>query len=157
MRPRQAALLSAMILSLSTLAAAQSPPNFSGTWVLQVAESDFGMLGGPESRIDRITHTGPNLVIQRTVVAQGQETAVELRFAIDGAEHRNLSGGSELISTLRWDGEALLVLSRAQSPQGEALLEDRYTLSQDRTVLTQARTITVGGQSLAQRIILRRE
>lgn len=152
--------LTAAVLALlltPSLGSTQSPPNFTGTWVLQAAESDFGMLGGPESRTDRISHDGASLVIRRTVVAQGQETAVELRFAIDGAEHRNLSGGSELVSTLRWVGDTLMVVSRVQSPQGEATLEDRYTLSADRTVLTQARTITVAGQSLAQRVILRRE
>ncbi|MDQ6758515.1 MAG: hypothetical protein M3Z32_01460, partial [Acidobacteriota bacterium] len=38
-------------------------PNFSGTWKLNVAKSDFGVIPGPESRTDIIDHSDPSLKV----------------------------------------------------------------------------------------------
>lgn len=136
---------------------AQFPPNLSGTWVLQLAESDLGPIPAPDSRVDVIDHQEPRITIRRTVVAQGQETSTELRYAVDGERHTNTAGGLEMGSTLRWNGATLTMVSSAQTPQGEVGLVDVFTLSEDGLTLTQARTLTIGGQELSQRLVLKRQ
>ena len=150
----------ALTLLLAVAAApleAQSPPNLSGTWILQVAESDFGQLPAPERRTDIITHDEPRLVVQRMTMAQGQETSLELTYAVDGAPHRNDAGGAVAVSRLSWDGSTLVIISTVSSPQGEVILTDRYSLGDDGQTLTQARTLQAQGQEFAQRMVLKKQ
>ncbi len=64
-RVRNIALLLALALPASVSAQA---PNLSGTWVLQVDKSDFGMMPAPTSRTDVIDHKDPTLTIKRSMV-----------------------------------------------------------------------------------------
>lgn len=136
---------------------AQSPPNLSGTWILQVAESDFGPLPPPERRTDIITHDEPRLVVQRMTLSQGQEASLELTYTVDGEPHENDAGGAVVVSRLSWDGGVLLMISTVSSPQGEVMLTDRYSLSDDGQTLTQARVLQVQGQEFSQRMVLKKQ
>ncbi|MDZ4674517.1 MAG: hypothetical protein SGI84_08685 [Gemmatimonadota bacterium] len=131
-------------------------PNLSGTWTLQVAQSDFGQLPGPESRTDVIDHQEPRLAIKRTTTAQGNTTVADMSYVVDGQAHKNVAGPTELSSVLSWDGEVLVMVSTANSPQGALTITDRYTLSADGRALAQARTLSIQGQELAQRLVLTR-
>lgn len=149
--------LTTLLLVGAGALAAQSPPNLSGRWVLLPAESTFGPLPAPESRTDLIVHEEPRLVITRATVAQGQEVAAELSYLVDGEPHRNHAGGAELVSRLHWEGATLVMISLANSPQGEVTITDRYELSADGQTLIQHRTLSVMGQELAQRLVLKRQ
>lgn len=154
--PLRPALVLLLAVAVGPLEA-QSPPNLSGTWVLQLAESDFGPIPAPEGRTDVIDHQEPRITIRRTVVAQGQETTTDLRYAVDGERHANTAGGLEMGSRLSWNGAALTMVSAAQTPQGEVGIVDVFTLSEDGQTLTQARTLTLGGQELSQRLVLKKQ
>lgn len=134
-----------------------SPPNLTGTWILQVAESDFAPLPAPERRTDIITHDEPRLVIQRMTVAQGQEASLELTYSVDGEPHENDAGGAVAVSRLNWDGNTLVVITTVSGMQGEVVLTDRYSLSPDGQTLTQARTLQAQGQEFAQRMVLKKQ
>lgn len=150
-------LLASALIATAPPALAQSPPNLSGTWVLQVAQSDFGMLPPVDRRTDVIEHAEPRLVVRRTAASQGQESSLVFTYAVDGEPHRNDAGGTEVVTRLRWDGATLVMVTTATSPQGEITITDRYTLSEDGRTLTQARTLSVQGQELAQRMVLTRQ
>lgn len=151
------ALCTAVIALAPGTLVAQTVPNLSGTWILQVAESDFGPLPAPERRTDIITHEEPRLVVRRMTMAQGQEASLELRYAVNGEPHENDAGGAVVVSRLRWDGSVLVMTSTVSSPQGEVVLTDRYSLSPDGQTLTQARTLQVQGQEFAQRMVLKKQ
>ena len=143
-----------LALAVPALAGAQDVPNLSGTWVLQADKSDFGMMPAPTSRTDVITHKEPSLVIKRSIsMAQGDVTT-ELTFGVDGKPWKNTSMGNEMSSTLKWDGKVLVVVSSVSTPQGDATITDRFTLSDDGKTLTQARVIAIQGQEIAQRMVL---
>jgi hypothetical protein len=144
-------------LALATPAAAQSVPNLSGTWTLQVDKSSFGMIPGPQSRTDVIDHQEPKLTIKRTIVSAAGETASNLVYAVDGKPYKNMVGESELTSTLKWEGQTLVMVSTVTTPQGEVTITDRYTLSTDGKTLTQARTILVQGQEIPQTMVLAKQ
>lgn len=152
------ALLASALVATTVLGgpdqAAPSLPNLSGTWTLQVAQSDFGQIPGPESRIDVIDHQEPRLTIKRTTIAQGTTTVADMSYAVDGQPHRNMAGATALSSVLSWEGEVLVMVSTADSPQGTLTITDRYTLSPDGRTLTQARTLSIQGQDLVQRLVL---
>lgn len=154
--PHRTALLTLLLGAAAGSVAAQTIPNLSGTWVLQVAQSDFGPIPAPESRTDVINHAEPRLTITRTVMAQGTESRLELTYLVDGEPHKNSAGGAELTSRLRWEGATLIMASVASGAQGEVTITDRYTLSEDGRTLTQARTLNLGGQEVVQRMVLTR-
>jgi hypothetical protein len=144
----------ALFAGTAAVGAAQAVPNLSGTWVLQVDKSDFGGLPAPTSRTDVVDHQEPRLTIKRTAVANGQETTTTLVYEINGQPFKNMVGPSEVTSTLHWEGATLVSVSTVQSAQGEITITDRYSLSEDGKTLTQSRTFAVGGQSVAQTLVL---
>ena len=152
-RLRNIALLLTLALPASAVAQA---PDLSGSWVLQVDKSDFGPMPALTSRTDVITHKDPSLTIKRTIVsAQQGSMSSEMVYGVDGKPWKNTtSDGSELTSTLKWDGPVLVVTSLINTPQGEATITDRFSLSPDGKTLTQDRAISIAGQELAQKMIL---
>ena len=155
-RIRNIALL--MTLALPAAAVAQAP-NLSGTWVLQIDKSDFGMMPAPTSRTDVITHAEPNLTIKRSIESQQTgKVSSDLVYAVDGKEWKNTTAdGNEIKSTLKWDGAVLVVTSLITTPQGDATITDRFSLSGDGKTLTQDRVISIQGQELTQKMVLAKQ
>lgn len=151
-------LLLCAALALPAGLAAQSAPNLSGTWQLQIDKSDFGMMPGPTSRTDIIDHKDPSLTIKRSAVSAQGPTSTDLVYAVDGKEWKNKAGdGSDLVSTLTWDGAVLVVVTNIVTPQGEAVVTDRLSLSADGKTLTQDRVIAIQGQEIVQKMVLARQ
>jgi hypothetical protein len=134
-------------------AAAQKHPDFSGTFVLVPAKSDFGPMPPVASRTDVIDHKDPNLVIKRTI----GDTPVNLTMAADGKQYKNTTPQGEVTSTLAWIGDQMVITSSVDTPNGPATLIDTMTLSADGKTLTQKRVIQVGGQEIAQTMVLERK
>ena len=151
-RVRNIALL--LTLALPAGAVAQAP-NLSGTWVLQVDKSDFGPMPAPTSRTDVIDHKDSKLTVKRSVVSGQGPSSSDLVYEIDGKPWKNKTAdGNELSSTLKWDGPVLVVVTDINTPQGEAVVTDRFSLSADGKTLTQDRVISVQGQELTQKMVL---
>lgn len=140
-----------------TSAAAQSVPNLSGTWVLQVDKSTFGPMPAPASRTDVIDHQEPKLNIKRTVAIASGETTTELVYVVDGKPYKNMVGTNELSSTLKWDGPTLVMVSTLATLQGEVTITDRLSLSADGKTLNQARTLSAGGEQIEQTMVLAKQ
>ena len=60
---RKAIVTALFVTAFATSMIAQSKPNFSGTWKLNLAKSDFGPLPAPDSRTDVIDHNDPTMKI----------------------------------------------------------------------------------------------
>jgi hypothetical protein len=147
--------LAAIAAAAPNTSTAQSVPNLSGTWVLQMDKSDFGMMPAPTSRTDVINHQEPKLTIKRTVTsAAGDTTSSNLVYQVDGKPYKNMVGQNELTSTLRWDGMTLVMATTVQTPQGEVTITDRFTLAADGKTLGQARTFSAGGQEVGNQTML---
>jgi hypothetical protein len=153
-QPATLALFAAFAVVGSRPAGAQDKPNLSGTWVMVADKSSFGQMPGPTTRTDVIEHTGSSLVVKRSQSgAMGDNTAT-LTYGIDGKEYKNKVGENDVTSKLKWDGDVLVVESTVNTPNGEATVVDRYTLSADKKTLTQDRKLTIQGQELSQTIVL---
>lgn len=150
------ASLIALALAPFGSATGQSVPNLTGTWVLSADKSDFGQMPAPQGRSDVIDHKEPALTIKRSI--QGPDASssamLELKYVVDGKPHVNSTPQGDITSTLKWEGNVLVVTSLVPTPNGEAGIVDRMSLSADGKTLTQDRTISIQGQELKQTMVL---
>jgi hypothetical protein len=152
---RVVAAVAITVLPLSS-AAGQGVPNLTGTWVVAVEKSDFGPMPAPTSRTDVIDHQEPTLTIKRTIVnpAPAPSATVDLKYGVDGKSYTNTTPQGDVVSTLKWDGKVLVITSTISTPNGDAEIVDRLTLSDDGKTLTQNRAIAVQGQEIKQTVVL---
>lgn len=126
----------AVVASVASLAA-QSKPNFSGTWKLNVAKSDFGVLPPSNGRTDVIDHQEPNLTDSVSDDgAQGQQNYT-LSMTTDGKEAINKPGGLDMKSTAAWDANNLVVNAKLQFQGSDVSIKTTWALSDDGKTLTE--------------------
>jgi hypothetical protein len=133
------ALLTATCLAGALFAA---PPNFSGSWRVNMAKSDFGPFPAPTSASSKIDHKDPSLKVAATQVGDQGTLNFELNYMTDGTETTNQVGPLTMKSKAHWDGAALLVDSKASTDNGDLTIKDRWTMSADGKTLTVDRTIS---------------
>jgi hypothetical protein len=150
-----ALLVSAVALTASL--AAQAHPKFAGEWVMVADKSDFGPLPKPTSQTRTITEAGSAV---KMVIAQNGangETTTTFNFTTDGKPQKNMFQGSEMTTTGKWDGAAL-VFNSSMDMQGTAVtIVDRYTLSADGKTLTFKRNFTTSQGSAAATVVMARK
>lgn len=125
-------------------ACAQTPPNLTGKWKLNVAKSEFGSIPGPDSRTDEIVQNG--LEIKQSVVSEGPQGKQNyaLSLTADGKEHSVPSDSpmahiGELTMekvAASWDGSTLAVAESLKFQGNDVQVKNRYDLSPDGAVLT---------------------
>src|SRR5437764_3999701 len=125
------------VAALFNTAAFAQKPNFSGTWKLNVAKSDFGPLPAPESRTDVIEHSDPNL--KDSVSAQSPQGKQDFtaNYSTDGKEVTNKIGPREVKSTAAWEGNNLIVNAKTSFNDNDITVKSSWSLSDDRKTLTQ--------------------
>jgi hypothetical protein len=109
---------------------AQQKPDFSGEWKLNVQASTLSPTVAPaaQSGVLRIAHHEPRFMAQQTVVLDGKPFESKFELLTDGREVVTDGGGRRIVSTLRWDGDALVFTSRIQGPGGDTTISFRYEL-----------------------------
>jgi hypothetical protein len=130
----RATLLAAL---LAAAAFAQSQPNFSGTWKVNVAKSDYGMLPAPESRTDVIEHTGDTVKNKVSAVNQQGKQDYTLTFKTDGSEAVNKIADNQAKITAKWDGPVLAVTIKLNLQGQDIDILSKWVLSADGSTLTQ--------------------
>jgi hypothetical protein len=142
---RQAArLFSLALLTLALgLVQAQAKTDFSGTWKINAGKSDFGPMPPPDSMTEKITHQDPSLKanVATTGGPQGDMT-YDITYTTDGKECVNRVGDNEFKSTLKWDGDDLVVETKGSFSGTDFTSKDRWTLSGDGKTLTVVRHIS---------------
>jgi hypothetical protein len=131
MKPRVIALLTATVtIAWGAMAAAQPRPDFSGEWVLNRQGSTLPPpVSNVESGVVRIEHREPSFSFHRTYVIAGTARDAAFTRRTDGAESSETGAqGLVTVSTLRWDGAALLLAMRIKGPGFEATNDVRYEL-----------------------------
>jgi len=130
------------ILSLLLLAAlpALAKPNFTGDWKLNTSKSTFGNFPPPDSMTYKVKHDEPKLTNDSKMSGQF-EFEQHLTFTTDGKESTNEGfQGSTSKSTAKWDGDALLIDTKAQFGDNEININQKWTLSADGKTLTVVQT-----------------
>ncbi len=117
--------------------AAQSKPNFSGTWKLNVSKSDFGPLPGPDSQSNVIEHNDPVLKVNVSVEGPQGKQNFNLTYTTDGKEVMNKQGPRDVKSTVVWDGSNVVFNSKFSFNDNDVALKNVWTLSADGKTITQ--------------------
>jgi hypothetical protein len=122
----------ALILGLSlatAAAAAQSPPDFSGEFVLDRAAS---MLQAESAAVEsgsvRIEHRDPAFRFARTFVVKQNPFETTYDIATDGREVAREVAGRSSRSRLEWQGRSLVLTVLIETPRGEVSNVVRYEL-----------------------------
>jgi hypothetical protein len=137
-------------LAAGVSTAAQQQPNFTGDWTLDLKNSqlheDYRAL---ERGVVRIDHREPAFTFRRTFVVKGQPFETSYDVTTDGREHRGMGpDGAVTVSTMQWEGMALVVKQRISHPKAGQLVNNvHYELVDDGRTLRATENFDGGGRS----------
>jgi hypothetical protein len=121
---------------LAGTAGAADKPNFTGTWKMNAAASEFPPGAAPESISRTISHAEPRLLIDEEQLGAAGAQKTTRKYTTDGAKMTFESQGAQVDSTAAWDGDTLVIVSKVPAIGVE--FTDRMTLSADGNTLTSA-------------------
>jgi len=130
---RLAILTTILLLAAIPLLAA---PNFSGTWKLNTAKSDFGQMPAPDSMTRTIKHDEPTLKIHTKQSGQMGEMEMDSTYTTDGKESSNQMMGNEVKSTAKWDGDTLVIDSKGKFGDNDFTMNQKWVLAADGKTMT---------------------
>jgi hypothetical protein len=137
--------------------AADPKPNFSGSWTLNTAKSDFGSAPAPQSMLTKIEHKEPEILVRSTVTNPQGAYNSEYRYVTDGRENTNTIRGSEIKSRVTWDGSILKVAAHAVNGGSQVDFSDEWVLSADKKTITMTRTISAPQGRVQQRYVYEKQ
>ncbi|MEO6803453.1 MAG: hypothetical protein ABI197_09455 [Granulicella sp.] len=131
----------ALLILVGATALAQEHPDLSGSWRINLAESDYGDLQGPDTRVDVIEQHDGRVSDRVTVEGRRRKQQYTLLFVTDGTETALPPGTKTGITTIltvsgQWQGNVLVVIQKVQSQGIRLVLANRYTLSGDGKTLS---------------------
>ncbi len=152
-RPYLAALALVALAALPALA----KPNYTGDWKLNPSKSSFGEMPAPHSMTSKIAHNEPKL--EATSKSSGDQGDFEFHavYTTDGQECNNEIMGSPVKSTVKWDGDALIIHSKMNFGGNDMTVSDRWTLSEDGQTLTIARFFKSDLGEVQQKLVLEKQ
>jgi hypothetical protein len=150
-------ILPLFALFMLTAWSAAAKPDFSGDWKLNAAKSDFGQLPAPESMTEKITHEDPKLKVATKVVGSRGEFNLEVNYTTDGKECLNKMRGTPLTSTLKWEGDTLVVGSKTTMGDNDIAILERWTLSDAGKTLSILVRITSDRGEMTQKMVLEKQ
>jgi len=144
---RRVFALSAIVAAACFAAPADSKPDFSGDWKLNVDKSNFGPMPGPESSTRKIVHKDPDVAVTTTQTGGPQgDMTTDVKFTTDGKEVTNViktpNGDIEIKTTGTWDGKDIKTNNKLNIQGMDITSEERMALSDDGKVLTNTQKIS---------------
>ena len=152
---RRLSIFAAAVFATSSFA--QTTADFSGTWKVNLAKSDFGPLPPPESRTDVITQSAAQ--VKDAVSSSGPDGKMDLNltYNLDGSESLNQFRGADVKSTAKWEGSALSIASTLKYQDQDIGLKSTWTLGADGKTLTMTTHITSPMGEADQTMILEKQ
>jgi hypothetical protein len=154
-------VIGAILLLAMTAAAQGALPNFSGTWNLDAAKSDFGMMPAPESIVMVIDHKEPAVKVTTTQKSQMGDSSNDSTYTTDGKDNvnkmRSPAGDQDVKSTTKWNGK-ILATTRTIEAQGMSIgIDDAWELSADGKVMTINRQLKTPQGDFSTKIVLNKK
>jgi hypothetical protein len=111
-------------------------PNFTGNWKLNSEKSDFGGMPAPTRFEQKIVHNEPDMKVSMLFAGDFGEFSSDSVYTTDGKECLNTSSMGQSKSTLNWEGDTLVVVTKMDMQGNEFTITNRYALSEDGKILT---------------------
>jgi hypothetical protein len=127
-------VLAAVLFGLGAFGVMQEKPDFSGEWILNRQTSTVSALAkAVQSGIVRIEHREPTFRYRAAFMSENGPLQYgplpyEYELRSDGREAGFIQQGLTTVSSLRWEGEALVANWRIQRADGELRISSRYEL-----------------------------
>jgi hypothetical protein len=131
--------LALIIAALASIALAADKPNFSGDWKMNAAKSSFGPIPAPATYTRKVTHAEPSITIENTQTGTAMGDQHDTRtYTTDGKEISYQANGADVKAAVSWDGNALLINSKASIQGMDIIIKDTITLADDGKTMTDA-------------------
>jgi hypothetical protein len=151
------ALLLALLAVAPAVAQAQAAhPDYSGTYVLDPAQSQGQMV--PQKMSLKIAQTPAGLTVDRAQTTQMGESTAQLKYALDGTPSKNtltMGGNAVDVSTVvTWEGDSPVLTSAMKFGDNDAKSVEKWALADGGKKLTITRKVNVGEQEFANTLVL---
>ena len=140
-----------------TASASADPPDFSGTWVMNVHGSELAGERPPMSKVQRVELKGTELVVTIDEIDDRGTVHGVARYATDGQDCVNDVLGNSMTSSIGWEGDVLIMRTWGKFGNADIMLIDRWSLSPDGKTLTIARQFRGHGRVVDQRLMFNRK
>jgi hypothetical protein len=127
-------LIAMLLVAAQAAASVGSKPDFSGQWVLNASESDFGLIPQPPCRGLKLAHREPELLVEETGPG-GEPCGQTIRYTTDGTLVTYVANSVRRQARLTWRGN-VLVINRTDDDGVTMRIE--ATLSADGRKITRA-------------------
>jgi hypothetical protein len=128
-----------IVAALAGMALAADKPNFSGDWKLNAAKSNFGAVPAPATYTRKVIHAEPSITIENAQTGTPMGDQHDTRtYTTDGKEVSYQANGADVKAAITWDGNALLINSKASIQGMDILIKDTITLADDGKTMTDA-------------------
>ena len=127
-------LIALLIVVAQAAPGVGSKPDFSGQWVLNASESDFGLIPQPQCRGLKLLHREPELLLEETA-AGGEPCGLTIRYTTDGTPVTYTANNARQRARLTWSGNALVI---ARTSDDDVVMQIETTLSADAKKMTRA-------------------
>ena len=158
MRKVSSALLLTLLAVAPAVARAQAAahPDYSGTYVLDPAQSEGQMV--PQKMTLKITQTPAGLTVDRTQTTQMGESTSQMKYTLDGAASKNtlnMGGNAVDVSTVvTWEGASAVLTSAMKFGDNDAQSVEKWSLTDGGKKLNIERKVSAGGQEFANKLVL---
>ncbi len=128
-----------MTIVLAQVVCLAQKTDFSGTWTLNKAKSNFGNLPEnliPEGATRTITNTDTEMKLTAIDKSARGERTTSLVLKLDGSPSVNSQRGADVTTIATWDGAVVSAKSKIDVGGSALDMEERYSLSADRQLLT---------------------
>jgi hypothetical protein len=150
--------LALIIAALASIALAADKPNFSGDWKMNAAKSNFGPVPAPATYTRKVTHAEPSITVEDTQTGTALGDQHDTRtYTTDGKEISYQANGADIKSAATWDGNALLINSKASVQGMDILIKDTITLADDGKTMTDAVHIGTGQGDLDLTVVFEKQ
>ena len=107
----------------------ESKPDFSGDWILnrQACTLSPGA-DAIRSATVHIEHSEPTFKYKAEFVSDNDSRKVDYELLSDGREVRSTHQGTDIVSRLHWEGDALIASWSIRRPDGEMNISFRHEL-----------------------------
>ncbi|MBY0504559.1 MAG: hypothetical protein K2X03_11650 [Bryobacteraceae bacterium] len=136
--------LALTVASVSTWAAEK--PNFSGTWEMNKAKSDFGQMPPmmvPDKLTQKIVQKGETeMRVESTTTGERGTASTDMKYKLDGSESTNKNQMGEVKSVAKWDGSQIAITSKREVQGMTIGLSEKWEVSADGKTMSVQRTMT---------------
>jgi len=146
--PKYTVIAAVVALAGAMPVIAQQKPDFSGEWLLNRQASVLIPIVAPVAQTGtlRIEHKEPNFKCHMTIVLDGKPVETKYELLSDGREIVGTERGRRIVSSLRWNGDALVGTWRVEIPNSEMTISFRYELEDGGRRLRASEQLRGGGR-----------